>query len=55
MVKTELPETKPDAAVIVVVPAATPVASPPDAIVATCVLDDFHLTEDVMFCELPSL
>jgi hypothetical protein len=55
MVKTALPETGPDAAFIVVVPAATAVVSPPGAIVATLVLDDVHVTEDVMFCTLPSL
>jgi hypothetical protein len=36
-------------AVMFVEPAATPVATPVDAIVATVVLDDAHVTELVMF------
>jgi hypothetical protein len=36
-------------AVMLVVPAAFPVATPVDAIVATVVLDEVHVTELVMF------
>jgi hypothetical protein len=36
-------------AVMLVVPAAFPVATPVDAIVATVVLDEVHVTEVVMF------
>jgi hypothetical protein len=41
--------TPPSAAVMLLVPAATPVATPVDAIVATVVLDEAHVTELVMF------
>jgi hypothetical protein len=36
-------------AVMLLVPAAFPVATPVDAIVATVVLDEVHVTEVVMF------
>jgi hypothetical protein len=41
--------TPPSVAVMLLVPAATPVATPVDAIVATVVLDEVHVTELVMF------
>jgi hypothetical protein len=41
--------TDPLLAEILVVPAAFPVATPVDAIVATVVLDEVHVTEPVMF------
>ncbi len=53
------PETLPDAAVIVVEPGATDVASPwePAALLtaATAVLDELHATEVVRFCVVPSV
>jgi hypothetical protein len=45
----EFEVTPPRAAVILLVPAATPVATPVDAIVATAVLNECHATELVMF------
>jgi hypothetical protein len=46
----------PDAAVMLVVPAATPVASPLDAlIVAAAGFDDVHATPVVNVCVVPSL
>ena len=44
----------PDVAVIVVVPAATEVAFPPETIVATAVADELQVTDAVMFLVLPS-
>ena len=53
-VSVAVPETLPDAAVIVVVPAATPAASPFDPpallIVAIPVLDEPQVTAVVRFC-----
>jgi hypothetical protein len=49
------PLTVPDTAVIVVVPAPTPVASPPALIVPTLVAEDDHVEELVMSFVLPSL
>jgi len=43
-VREAVPETLPEVALIVVVPAATPVASPPLAIVAAAVLLLDHVT-----------
>ena len=42
-------------AVIIEVPAATPVATPPDAMVAAAVFEDAQVTVEVMFCVLLSL
>jgi hypothetical protein len=42
-------------ALMVLVPAATPVARPAAVIVATDVFDELHVTEFVRFCVLPSL
>ena len=42
-------------AVIVLVPADAPVTRPAALIVATDVFDEFHVTEFVRFCVLPSL
>jgi len=44
------PLTAPEAALIVLVPAATPVANPPALIVATLVVCDVHVTVLVKFC-----
>src|SRR5262249_50680879 len=49
-----LPLTAPSVAEIVVVPAATPVASPVELIVAAAVLEDAHVTWLVRFCVLES-
>ena len=46
---------EPETAWIVVLPVATPVASPPLVIVATDVLVEVHVTEPVRFCVLLSL
>jgi hypothetical protein len=46
-VRVAVPET-PDAAVIVVVPFPTPVASPPALMVATASFEDVHVTVEVM-------
>jgi hypothetical protein len=46
------PEIVPDVAVIVVEPAATPVANPPLLMVATPVFDEFHATDAVRSCVL---
>ena len=57
-VKAAVPETLPDVAVIVVVPAVTAVARPFDPaallIVATPVLEEFQVAEAVRFCVVPS-
>jgi hypothetical protein len=50
-----VPAVDPDVAVIVPVPAATAVASPPLLTVTTAVLDDDHVIEVVRFCVLPSV
>jgi hypothetical protein len=42
-------------AVMLLVPTPTPVAKPPEAIVATEVVTDAHVTEPVRFCVLVSL
>jgi succinyl-CoA synthetase alpha subunit len=52
-VREVVPETPPDAAVIVVEPAAAAEASPLAAIVATPVFDDVQVTEVVRFCVAP--
>ncbi|MGD0584440.1 MAG: hypothetical protein ABSA86_01505 [Oryzomonas sp.] len=52
-VREVTPETPPNAAVIVVEPAAVAEASPLAAIVATPVLDDVQVTEVVRFCVEP--
>jgi hypothetical protein len=49
-----VPEIDPDAAVIVVEPAATPVARPVALIVATPVLDEVQVAVDVKSCVLLS-
>jgi hypothetical protein len=50
-----VPEIEPEAAVIVVEPAPTPVARPVALIVATVVLDEVQVAVDVMSCVLLSL
>ena len=45
----------PTVALMVELPAATPVAKPPAVIVATPVADEFHVAVLVRFCVLPSL
>jgi hypothetical protein len=42
-------------ALIVAAPKATPVARPPEEIVATAGSDDIHVAVLVIFCVLPSL
>ena len=42
-------------AVIIEVPAATPVATPPETMVAAAVFEDAHVTVEVMSCVLVSL
>ena len=49
------PVTLPCVAVIVVVPAATAVAKPPDAIVAVAGLEDVQPTVLLRFCVVPSV
>src|ERR1700735_2504679 len=44
------PRRAPEAALMVLVPAATPVANPPVVIVATLVVPELHVTELVKFC-----
>ena len=53
-VSVVIPVVPDSAAVMVVVPAATPEASPAELIVATDVLDDVQVTWLVRFCVLPS-
>jgi hypothetical protein len=53
-VKVVLPMIEPKVAVIVVVPAETQVATPLALMVANAVLDEFHVTDAVMSCEVPS-
>ena len=55
MVSVVNPLTLPELAMIVVLPAATPVASPAVLMVATNVAAEFHVAELVRFCALPSL
>lgn len=54
-----VPETEPDVAVIVDVPTPVAVAKPSDPeallMVATEVLDELQVTDEVMFCVLLSL
>ena len=52
-VKVVLPETEFSVAEILLVPAATAVASPPALIVAVPVVEDVQVTWPVMFCVLP--
>ena len=49
------PTTDPEVALMVLVPAATPVANPPVPILAVAVVPDPHVTDDVRFCVLLSL
>ena len=49
------PPIPPEVAWIVVLPAATPVARPPAAMVATLALLELHAAEVVRFCVLLSL
>jgi hypothetical protein len=49
------PTTDPEVALMVLVPAATPVARPPVPILAVAVVPDPHVTDDVRFCVLLSL
>jgi hypothetical protein len=49
------PCTAPEAAVIVVLPAINPLATPPEVIVATEGTDELQVTEEVKFWVLPSL
>ena len=50
-----VPLMDPEAALIVVLPTATPVTRPPVEIVATDVVFEFHVTKLVRFRVLPSL
>ena len=52
-VSVVMPVTPDNAAVMVVVPADVPEASPAELIVATDVLDDVQVTWPVRFCVLP--
>jgi len=54
-VRDVLPLTLPDVAVMVVIPAATPVASPVEFMVATLVAEELHCTDAVKSCVLLSL
>jgi hypothetical protein len=54
-VSVVLPLKLPEVAEIVVVPAATPVARPPAAMVAAAVLDDAQVAVEVRFCVEPSV
>ena len=45
-----VPEVVPEVAVMVVAPALTPVAKPPEAIVAAAVFDEDQVTVEVRFC-----
>jgi hypothetical protein len=54
-VSTVEPTTDPEVALIVLVPTATAVASPPAPIVAVPVVPEAHVTEAVRFCVLLSL
>jgi len=54
-VRVVVPLTAPDTALIVVVPAATAVASPPEVIVATAALEDDQVAVLVKFCVVLSL
>jgi hypothetical protein len=54
-VNVVVPETVPDVAMMVVVPPATPVANPPDVIVATLVLDEAQVAVAVKSWVLPLL
>jgi len=47
------PEMLPSAAVMLVLPAPTPVASPPAVVVATVVCVELHVTNGVRVCKLP--
>jgi len=49
------PTTGPEIALMVLVPAATAVASPPAPIVAVASVPENHVTEAVRFCVLLSL
>lgn len=51
----KLDETPLRLALTLVEPCALPLASPEELRAATAVFDDFHVTDDVMSCELPSL
>jgi hypothetical protein len=45
----------PNVAVMLVDPTATPLATPPEAIVPTAVFEEDHVAVDVTFCVVPSL
>ena len=49
-----LPDIVPEVAVIVAVPAATPVARPLAFTVTIPVLDELHVTDAVILCDVPS-
>jgi hypothetical protein len=49
------PEIDPEAAVMDVLPAANPLASPPSVIEATLAAEDVHVTVLVRFCVVPSV
>ena len=53
-VRPVVPVTVPEVAVIVLLPAITPVTKPELLIVAMAVLEDLQLTAFVKFCALPS-
>jgi hypothetical protein len=52
-VRVVLPVTLPDAALTVVLPTPADVASPPEAIVATEVLEEDQVAVAVRFCVVP--
>jgi len=54
-VSTVEPATDPEVALIVLVPIATAVSSPPAVIVAVAVVPEAQVTEEVRFCVLLSL
>ena len=54
-IKVVDPETLPNAALIVVLPAATAVARPTGVIVATPAADELHVTKGVRLAVLPFL
>jgi len=54
-VKVVEPETAPTVALIVLLPAVTPVARPVPVIVAVAGAPELHVTDVVMFCVVESL
>lgn len=54
-VNVAMPLMVPEVALIVVVPAATPLASPPLVIVAMFMAEELQVAEPLRFCVLPSV